>query len=186
MVLAAAIAGLGSKKVHSFRELSKCQTRTRFPADIIGSNAASTSTAGNGVGVGVGPGVGVDAGNNTESATQKPNSRSLSATVASTRWRPSAKVGTATGNENVPYSLETGAVSGKTEVPPMVSEVIVVKAKKPDPLTNTVEPEGPLLGTTSIDPPGTACVADAERLVWQPVGSAVTVLFEGTGIPHGT
>ena len=57
IVLAAAKAGRGSKKVHALVELLKFQTRTRLSASNRGANPMTGSTTDAGVGVGVGVGV---------------------------------------------------------------------------------------------------------------------------------
>ena len=124
MVLAAAKAGRGSKKLHSLVTLLKFHTRTRLSTSISGLKPTTGSTTGGGVGVGVGVGVGEI--KDVETVKEVKDKRLLA--TATTTWWPVGRSGTKTLLVKVPSLSVVGPGKGMTGIFPMVREETGTKA----------------------------------------------------------
>ena len=180
MVLTAAKAGRGSKKVHVLVELLKLQTRTRLSLSKRGRNATTGPAAGTGVGVGVGVGVGANRG----SVTVKELMAVIPPAVAWSTWLPVGKAGTRISLVKAPSTSVLRPVDGSTWRLPIDMDETGAKAGKLLAVTVTLEPEGLWSGAAVMDAAGTEWLA--VDVAGRPMTVAVTVLVDGIDAPIGT
>lgn len=176
--LAAAKAGLGSKKVHSFVVLLKSHTRTRLSDAISSANTVSVALT---VTVGV-----VTAASTVKLVLAVTDDVPLPM-VTSNALLPTESCGTKKVAVKSPSESVDGLGTGRADTPPKVRADMDTKPGNPVPVATAVEPEGPLEDSTTMDAPGTLWVAvllaDALPSV---VDDAVMVLVDGILAVVGT
>ena len=137
-VLAAANAGLGSKKDQDWSALLKSQTRTRLSLlAITSANTVSVSSV-------------VTTGTAAAAVTVKLVVAVTDPAVASNAWEPVPICGTKAFAVNVPSTSVDGAGDGRAETVAMFKDVKDTNPGKPLPVTVMVSPIAALVGDTVI------------------------------------
>ena len=177
--------GLGSYRAQpklggvSWAEGSKCHTRTNFSSSIKGARPIAGVMEGAGVGVGANVGVGGTSG----WRTLKLENDLTPPTVEDTTLTPAGSTDT-TPVMVKPPSASVVSDDRKIVRTPMVTSVIVRKARKLVPVTVTVVPLGPAEGATLVLAAGTEWSFSAVVVV--PTIVAVMVFVEGIRAEVGT